>query len=309
MMRSILFWLSERKSIFNFVRRNRMARGMASRFVAGETVEEAVAAALALHERGITTTLDLLGESVSSFDDVDTATRTYLEILDRQHAAGLEANASLKLTQFGLDLDESRCEQHVRKIVAHAESLGGFIRLDMEGSAYTERTLEFHRRLAADHPASVGVVLQSALRRTTADVEQMNAAGTRVRLCKGAYLEEADVAFPDKKDVDAHYVRLMQMLLTSAGYHGLATHDPVIIEQAQQFVTERGIARDHFEFQMLYGVRRDLQDELIADGWRVRVYIPFGTHWYPYLMRRLAERPANVFFIVGNIFKEGKRRA
>ncbi|HET9065759.1 MAG TPA: proline dehydrogenase family protein [Gemmatimonadales bacterium] len=308
MMRSILFWLSERKSIFNFVRRNRMARGMASRFVAGETVEEAVAAAIELNGRGITTTLDLLGESVTSFDDVDIATRTYLEILDRQHAAGIEANASLKLTQFGLDLDEARCEAHVRQIVTRAESLGGFIRLDMEGSEYTERTLAFHRRLAVDHAASVGVVIQSALRRSTADVEALNASGTRVRLCKGAYLESDALAFPDKSDVDAHYVRLMQLLLTSRAYHGLATHDEVIIEQAKQFVTERGIPRDHFEFQMLYGVRRDLQDALVAEGWRIRVYIPFGTHWYPYLMRRLAERPANIFFIVGNIFKEGKRR-
>lgn len=308
MMRTILFWLSERQSIFNFVRKNRMARGMASRFVAGETVEEAVQAALALQARGISTTVDLLGESVSSFDDVDAATKTYIQILDQQHAAGLEVNASLKLTQFGFDLDEARCEKHVREIVAHAEKLGGFIRLDMESSAYTERTLAFHRRLAVDHAAAVGVVIQSALRRSTADIEALAAAGTRVRLCKGAYMEPAHLAFPDKKDVDAHYVRLLQKLLTSSAYHGLATHDDVIIDQVKKFVTTEGISRDHFEFQMLYGVRRDLQDALVADGWRIRVYIPFGTHWYPYLMRRLAERPANIYFIVGSILKEGKQR-
>lgn len=309
MMRSILFWLSERQSIFNFVRRNRFARGMASRFVAGESVEEAVAAALELQGRGITTTLDLLGESVTNFAEVDAATTTYLEILDRQHAAGTEVNASLKLTQFGLDLDEARCEAQVRQIMERAKELGGFIRLDMESSDYTDRTLAFHRRLAVDYAAHVGVVIQSALRRSTADIEALNATETRVRLCKGAYLEGDDLAFPDKKDVDGHYVTLMQSLLTSTAYHGLATHDEVIIAQAKQFVTERGISRDHFEFQMLYGVRRDLQDALVSEGWRVRVYIPFGTHWYPYLMRRLAERPANIVFIVGNILKEGKRRS
>jgi proline dehydrogenase len=308
MMRSVLLWFSERQSIFNFVRRNRLARGMASRFVAGETITEAVAAAAELHGRGLTASLDLLGESVRDFADVEAARDTYLEILRAQAAAGIEVNASLKLTQFGFDLDEARCEAQVRTVVGLARELGGFIRLDMESSEYTERTLAFHRRLAADFGGHVGVVIQSALRRSTADVDRLVADGVRVRLCKGAYLEPEAVAFPAKRDVDAHFVRLMETLLTSSTYHGLATHDEVIIARAKAFATEQGIARDRFEFQMLYGVRRDLQDALVADGWRLRVYIPFGTQWYPYLMRRLAERPANVFFIVGNILKEGVRR-
>lgn len=308
MMRSVLLWLSHRQSIFNFVRRNRLARGMASRFVAGETITDAVAAATALHARGITASLDMLGESVTDFSDVVVARDTYIAILDAQHAAGIEVNASLKLTQFGFDLDEARCEAEVRQVLSRARDLNGFIRLDMEGSAYTERTLAFQRRLAGDFGAVVGVVIQSALRRSTDDIAHLTAAGTRVRLCKGAYLEPESVAFPDKKDVDAHYVRLMEQLLTSGSYHGLATHDEAIIAAAKAFVTSHGIARDSFEFQMLYGVRRDLQDALVADGWRLRVYIPFGTQWYPYLMRRLAERPANVFFIVGNLLKEGSRR-
>ncbi|MCA9762253.1 MAG: proline dehydrogenase family protein [Gemmatimonadetes bacterium] len=307
MMRSALLWLSERQSIFNFVRRNALARGMASRFVAGETIAEAVAAAAELHARGLTASLDLLGESVRDFADVEAARDTYLEILRAQAAAGIEVNASLKLTQFGFDLDEARCEAHVREVVELARDLGGFIRLDMESSEYTERTLALHRRLASDLGPHVGVVIQSALRRSAADIERLAADGVRVRLCKGAYLEPDSVAFPAKSDVDAQYVRLMERLLLSGTYHGLATHDEAIIARAKAFATAHDIGADRFEFQMLYGVRRDLQDALVAEGWRLRVYIPFGTQWYPYLMRRLAERPANVFFIVGNILKEGRR--
>jgi proline dehydrogenase len=308
MMRSSLLWLSERRSIFNFVRRNRLARRFASRFVAGETIAEGVTAARELASRGITTTLDLLGESVTMQADADHAAAEYVSILREMHAAGVEVNASVKLTQMGFDLDEAACEANLRRILEVARELNGFVRLDMESSDYTERTLAFHRRLAVDFAEHVGVVIQSSLRRSDADVAMLIGSGTRVRLCKGAYLEPATVAYPDKKDVDLAYLRLMEQLVTAGNYPGFATHDEAIIERIKVFVTEHAIGRDRFEFQMLYGVRRDLQDRLAADGWRIRVYVPFGTQWYPYLMRRLAERPANIAFILGNLVKEGIRR-
>lgn len=309
MMRSTLLWLSERQSIFNFVRRNRLAKRFASRFVAGETIATAVDAARELEARGIATTLDLLGESVREVADADQARDTYIAILREMREAGVEVNASLKLTQMGFDVDEARCEANLRQILAVAREVDGFVRIDMESSEYTQRTLDFHARLAAEFAPHTGVVIQAALRRSPADVEALIASATRVRLCKGAYLEPASVALPDKKDVDAQYVRMMERLLVDGHYPGIATHDEAILAHARQFVTERGIGRDRFEFQMLYGVRRDLQDALVQDGWRVRVYVPFGTQWYPYLMRRLAERPANIAFILGNLVREGARRS
>ncbi len=308
MMRSVLLWLSERRSIFNFVRRNRLAKWAASRFVAGETIDEGVAAVRDLASRGITATLDLLGESVTVQADADQAADAYIEILHALHGAGVEVNASLKLTQMGFDLDEAACEANLRRILATARELDGFVRIDMESSDYTQRTLDFHRRLAADFAPHVGVVIQAALRRSEGDVAALNESATRVRLCKGAYLEPDTVAYADKQDVDNAYLRMMKELLEHGNYPGLATHDENIIARAKEFVVERGIPRDRFEFQMLHGIRRDLQDALAAEGWRIRVYVPFGTQWYPYLMRRLAERPANVAFIVGNMFKEGVRR-
>jgi proline dehydrogenase len=308
MMRSSLLWLSERQSIFNFVRRNRLAKRFASRFVAGESIDTAVDAAVALKARGISTTLDLLGESVSDIAAVDQARDTYLKILTAMHIAGVEVNASAKLTQMGFDLDEARCESNLRTILQRAAELEGFVRLDMESSEYTQRTLDFHARLARDFGQHTGVVLQSSLRRTTDDVKSMVDSQTRVRICKGAYLEPDEVAFPDKRDVDTQYVDCMTLLVTEGNYPGIATHDEAIIEQLKSLVVDRGISRDSFEFQMLYGVRRDLQDALVKDGWRVRVYIPFGTQWYPYLMRRLAERPANIAFILGNVAREAVSR-
>ncbi|MDZ4259135.1 MAG: proline dehydrogenase family protein [Gemmatimonadales bacterium] len=310
MMRSFLLWLSERQSIFNFVRRNRVAKHFASRFVAGESVTTALEAARELKARGITASLDLLGESVRQPAESEQARDMYVAILSGMHESGIEVNASVKLTQMGLDIDEALCERNMRAILDVARETGAFVRLDMEGSDYTDRTLDFfEQRLFPDYGGHVGVVLQSALKRTTKDAERMIALGARVRLCKGAYLEPPDIAYADKADVDAHYLRLMEALVSRGNYPGIATHDEAMIAATRAFVAREGIAPDRFEFQMLYGVRRDLQDQLVADGFRMRVYIPFGTQWYPYLMRRLAERPANIAFILGNILKEGTRRS
>ncbi len=309
MMRFTLLWLSKRQSIFNFVRSNGLAKKFASRFVAGETIADAVAAAKELQGRGITVSLDMLGESVTQPAEAEQARDAYLAMLQAMQAAGVEVNVSVKPTQMGLDIDPALCERNIRQILTRAKGLNAFVRLDMEGSPYTQKTLDFfEQRLYTDFRANVGVVIQSALRRSTNDIAALIRLGARVRLCKGAYLEKPDVAFPDKKDVDAHYVRLMETLMTSGNYPGIATHDEQIIAHAKAFAAANNIPRDRFEFQMLYGVRRDLQEALAREGYRMRVYIPFGTQWYPYLMRRLAERPANIIFILGNVIKEGKRR-
>jgi proline dehydrogenase len=310
MLRAGLLWLSEQPRVFRFVRDNGMAKRFAARFVAGETVESAVAALRDLNAGGLSATLDLLGESVSRPEEARQARDSYLDLLDRIRAAGADANVSVKLTQMGLDFDESLCFANVEAIVDRARAHGSFVRVDMESSAYTERTLRLFtdRLLPAFGRDHVGVVLQSYLRRTAGDTETMIGLGARVRLCKGAYKEPADVAFPEKRDVDASFVACLERLLAKGHYPGIATHDEAIIAHARAYAQRNGIARDRFEFQMLYGVRRDLQTALRRDGYRVRVYVPFGTHWYPYLMRRLAERPANMAFIVGNILKESVRR-
>jgi len=305
MMRTFLLWLSEQQGVFNFLRRNGLARRFASRFVAGETSATATAAALELKQLGITTSLDLLGESVTREAEAVAARDEYLQMLDRLAASGADINVSVKLTQMGFDIDEALCVDNMRRILAKTRDLGGFVRLDMEGSAYTQRTLDFfERHLLADFASHTGVVIQSCLRRSAADVTRLIQLGARVRLCKGAYLEPPDVAFPAKGDVDRQYIALMEQLLRHGKYPALATHDGRILEHAKAFVTREGIPAARFEFQMLYGVRRDLQERLRRDGFNMRVYIPFGTQWYPYLMRRLAERPANIVFIFGNVVRE-----
>ncbi len=305
MLRSTLLYLSNRPRIFRFVRSNRLAKKFANRFVAGETLDDAVTAVAALNRKGIAASLDLLGESVTNEREARAAGAQYLAVLDRIHAKKLDANVSLKLTAMGLDISEDLCISVMHDVLDRARDLSTFVRLDMEGSAYTERTLRlFEDRLYPAYREHVGVVLQSYLYRTRADVEHAVQLGCRVRLCKGAYKEPASVAFPDKKEVDANYVRCMHLLLEGGNYPGIATHDPAIIGDAKTFVAERGIDRSRFEFQMLYGIRRDMQEQLVRDGYRMRVYVPFGTQWYPYLMRRLAERPANVAFITGNVIRE-----
>lgn len=304
-MRQGLLWLSERQGVFNFVRRNGLARRFASRFVAGESIDQGVEAASELSRRGITASLDLLGESVTAEAAAVAARDQYLRMLDRMAASGAEVNVSVKLTQMGLDISEALCVANMTAILEQAAALHGFVRLDMEGSDYTQRTLDFfRRRLFERFGAHCGVVIQSMLRRSEQDVEDLIAMKARVRLCKGAYLEPPAVAFPEKADVDKTYLRLMERLLLAGNYPGLATHDEALIAHARDFARRHGIATDRFEFQMLYGVRRDLQEALRRAGYRLRVYIPFGTQWYPYLMRRLAERPANIAFFLGNIVRE-----
>jgi proline dehydrogenase len=305
MLRNALLYLSNQPRVFKFVRSNRMAKGFASRFVAGETLDTAVAAVRELNRRGITASLDLLGESVHNEEEARAAGAEYLRILDRIHQERLDANVSVKLTAMGLDVSEELCISIMQDVLGRARDYGSFVRLDMESSDYTQKTLDlFEHRLYPEFRGAVGVVLQSYLYRTATDVEHMNALGARVRLCKGAYKEPASVAYPDKKDVDANYVKCMEQLLLGGTYPGIATHDEAILARTTAFARQNNVSSDQFEFQMLYGVRRDLQEKLVKDGWRMRCYVPFGTQWYPYLMRRLAERPANVAFMTGNIVKE-----
>lgn len=311
MLRSALLYLSEQPKIFKFVRNNRVAKSFANRFVAGETLDSALAAVTRLNARGITASLDLLGESVHNEAEARAAGDAYVRMLDRIHQQKADANVSVKLTAMGLDISEDLCVSIMHRILQRARDYNSFVRIDMESSDYTQRTLDlFEQRLYPAYREAVGIVLQSYLYRTPADVERANHLKARVRLCKGAYKEPETVAYPAKKDVDSTYVRCMHDLMLKGNYPGIATHDEAIIKEAKRFAKEKKIASDRYEFQMLYGVRRDLQDRLVREGYQMRVYVPFGTQWYPYLMRRLAERPANVAFITGNVVKEmvGKRR-
>jgi proline dehydrogenase len=305
MIRQTLLYLSNQPQIFNLVRRNRFAKRMAERFVAGETLDSVLDAVRGLNTRKISASLDFLGESVNTEAEARAAADEYLRMLDRIHERSIDANVSVKLTAMGLDVSEALCVELMSAILRRARAHGSFVRLDMESSAYTERTLRlFYEKLYPEFPGEVGIVLQSYLRRTEADIEQAIDSGCRVRICKGAYREPESVAFPDKREVDAVYVRCTERLMQDGVYPGIATHDERIIAHARMYAVAAGIAPERFEFQMLYGVRRDLQESLVREGYRVRVYVPFGTQWYPYLMRRLAERPANLAFITGNVLRE-----
>lgn len=311
MLRSAFLYLAGQQQIFKFVRNNRLAKSFANRFVAGETVDSALAAVARLNARGITASLDLLGESVHNEAEARAAGESYIAMLDRIHEQKADANVSVKLTAMGLDISEDLCVATMHKILQRARDYGSFVRIDMESSEYTQRTIDlFEQRLYPVYRENVGIVLQSYLYRTFADVERAILIKARVRICKGAYKEPETVAFPDKKDVDASYIKCMHELMLHGNYPGIATHDEAIIKEAKRFAKANDIAPDRYEFQMLYGVRRDLQDQLVREGYRMRVYVPFGTQWYPYLMRRLAERPANVAFLTGSVFKEmvGRRR-
>jgi proline dehydrogenase len=309
MLRTFFVRLSENPSLRSFAERSSLGRRVSSRFVAGTEIADAVRATQAINRAGMSVSIDNLGENVTNPDEARHSSELYHQILDAITANQLNANISLKLTHMGLDVDEKLAREIVSGLVAKAASMDrppGFVRVDMEGSPYTQRTLEFVHELhrMPGNANSVGTVIQSYLRRSESDVEKLLSEGIRIRLCKGAYKEPAEIAFPDKADVDANYVTLMKILMKSGIYHGLATHDESIIQQAQAFATREKLSRDSFEFQMLYGIRRDLQQKLVREGWRVRVYIPFGSEWYPYFMRRLGERPANVLFIARNLLRK-----
>ncbi len=305
MLRSALLYLSSQPRVFTFVRQNRMAKGFAARFVAGETLDTALDAVKKLNAKGITASLDLLGESVRNENEARESETQYIRMLDRIKESRLDANVSVKLTAMGLDVGEELCIANMQNILERAREHETFVRIDMEGSDYTQKTLDiFYHRLFPSYRGNVGIVLQSYLYRAFQDVQEANIAGARVRLCKGAYQEPESVAYAEKKNVDDSYLRSMRELLLNGHYPGIATHDERMVRETKRFARENDIAPDRFEFQMLYGVRRDLQEKLVREGYKMRVYVPFGTQWYPYLMRRLAERPANVAFITGNVLKE-----
>jgi proline dehydrogenase len=309
-MRSTLLTLSHRRSLGRLATRIPVTRPMVRRFVAGESLDEALPAIERLRGQGLGTTVDVLGESVTAEAAALAARDSYLELLEALAARDLDPNVSLKPSQMGLKVDEGLARENIAAIVARAVATGAFVRIDMEDSPYTDRTLALWRELRPvdrSGGADVGVVLQAALRRTEADVDELIAARGRVRLCKGAYKEPESAAFQEKADVDAAYERLMIRLLHEGTYPALATHDVRLINRAVEVARADGIGRDAFEFQMLYGVRRDLQEQLVRAGWRVRVYVPFGGQWYPYFMRRLAERPANVSFLLRNVWRDRGR--
>jgi proline dehydrogenase len=307
-LRSFFIALSANKAFRSFAERSALGRRVSRRFVAGMTVDEAIAAAMRLNAAGIDVSLDSLGESVLQVSQAEESAAIYHRLLDEIAARKLRANVSVKLTQMGMDIGghgagPDLAERIVGEMVEHAAAIGSFVRIDMEGSDYTEATIAMTERLHARWPGAVGTVLQAYLYRTTGDLERLLRQGIRLRLCKGAYKEPVDLAFPAKADVDANYIKLMKRVAASGVFCGIATHDELIVDQMCRFVAEVGLDRRAFEFQMLYGVRRDLQRKLVSEGYGVRVYVPFGAEWYPYFMRRLAERPANVLFLAKNFFR------
>jgi proline dehydrogenase len=307
MLRAFFIALSESKTLRGIAEHSAVGQRMSGRFVAGTQVEDALRATEAINKSGATVSIDNLGENVTNADEARQSAALYHRLLDKIAELKLNANISLKLTHMGLDVDEKLAHEQVTSLVAKAASMQptNFVRVDMEGSSYTQRTLDFvhelHRK--PENKGCVGAVIQSYMRRAEKDVDDLLAEKIRIRLCKGAYKEPPEIAFQPKSEVDANYIKIMKILMKSGTYHGLATHDEHIIEEAKAFATREGIPRDAFEFQMLHGIRRDLQQQLVKDGWGMRVYIPFGTEWYPYLMRRLAERPANALFIAKNLLR------
>lgn len=306
LLRSTFIALSRNRSLRSFFERSRIGGKLSSRFIAGMEIDDALRVAEAVNRQGMHVTLDSLGESVTSAADAHEAAHVYHRLLDSIAVRKLDANISVKLTQMGLTLDPQLAEGIATGLAEHAHGTNNFLRIDMEDSPLTQVTLDIVRRIhaRADLGGSIGIVIQAYLYRSKTDIEQLLREGIRVRLCKGAYKEPAEVAFPRKSDVDANYVQLSKVLLQSSAYHGLATHDEAMIAAAKSFAAKNGITPARFEFQMLFGVRRDLQRKLVAEGYNVRVYIPFGREWYPYFMRRLAERPANVLFIAKNMLRK-----
>ncbi len=302
--RSALLYLSRREGLKEFATRFSLFRKLTTRFIAGENIDEAVAAIRQLNEHGCTASFDHLNESVTSTAETESEVREYLDVLAAIDDSSIDSNVSIKLTQFGLEIDPEMAYRNARRVVEDAARRGNFVRIDIEGSNVTQATIEVFKRLRAEFSLNdVGIVLQSYLYRTMDDARDLIKLPARIRLCKGAYNEPPEVAYPDKKNVDDNYVRVMQLLLSSGVYHGIATHDPRMIDATKDFAQREGIGKDAFEFQMLYGIRRDLQEKLVSDGYQMRVYVPYGKHWYPYFMRRLAERPANIWFVLKNFLK------
>jgi len=302
MLRDTLLYLAQNDWIHNFVISSRATRGVSRRFVAGETLDEAIEAAKVLNQKGMHVSLDHLGENVSDVKEAQSATTAYIKILERISQTGVDANISIKLTALGLDISQEICEENVCRILEHAKQYPIFVRIDMEGSAYTEQTVDITLRMHQQFE-HVGTVIQSCLYRSKKDVEQLIAQGVRIRLVKGAYKEPKTVAFQNKSEVDHNYVQLMMMLLLKGNYPALATHDEAIINATCKYARDHGISKEAFEFQMLYGIRRDLQEKLVSQGYNMRIYVPYGSQWYPYLMRRLAERPANLMFVMSNMWR------
>jgi proline dehydrogenase len=306
-LRALFISLSESRYLRALAERSSIGRRVSARFVAGTQVADALRATSAVNQRSMSVSIDNLGENVTNAEEARDSARLYHQLLDEISARKLDANISLKLTHMGLDVDQALACDLVSGLVAKAANSNSrnFVRVDMEGSAYTQRTLDFVYELhrIPGNQGCVGAVIQSYMRRAESDIEKLLSEGIRIRLCKGAYKEPPEIAFQAKSEVDANYVKLMKVLMKSATYHGLATHDEKIINHAKAFALRENIPRDAFEFQMLYGIRRDLQRRLAKDGWRMRVYIPFGTEWYPYFMRRLAERPANALFVARNLLR------
>ncbi len=301
-LRSFFLFLSGNRRLRRFMETSSMARRFSARFVAGSTLEEALAACEKVNRDGLTITLDYLGENVSTLEEAAGSRTMYMRCLNELENRRIRGNVSLKLSQFGMDLSEDACLGNVRELVYTAAKLGNFVRVDMESSEYTDRTLQLVRDLHAESGAC-GAVIQAYLRRSESDIDDLNNRRIRVRLCKGAYLEPESVAIQDKSEVDQNFLKLARKLLTEGNYPGIATHDEAIINEVIRFVKEQNIASERFEFQMLYGIRRDLQTRILRDGYRMRLYVPFGEAWYPYFMRRLAERPANVLFLARNIVR------
>jgi proline dehydrogenase len=307
-LRATFIALSENRLLRGVAESSSLGRKLSSRFVAGTGVDDALRVTRSLNAAGMSVSIDNLGENVTNADEARASAQLYHDLLDEIATLKVDANISLKLTHMGLDVDETLARNLVSGLVAKAAAMSppNFVRVDMEGSPYTQRTLDFVRELHGQpgHQGRVGTVIQSYMHRAEEDVEKLLAEGIRIRLCKGAYKEPPEIAFQKKSEVDANYVKLMKILMKSGIYHGLATHDARIIKQAQIFAKREKISHDAFEFQMLHGIRRDLQQGLVRNGWRMRVYIPFGTEWYPYFMRRLAERPANAFFLARNLIRK-----
>ncbi|MCA1817521.1 MAG: proline dehydrogenase family protein [Acidobacteria bacterium] len=302
--RSTLLFLSRREGLKDFATKFRPFKRMTTRFVAGEDIAQAVESIREINKTGASASFDHLNEGVTRAEETEAEVREYKQILARIDESGIDSNVSIKLTQFGLAIDPELCYRNARAVVEEAARRGNFVRVDMEESAVTQVTIDIFRRLRAEFDLNtVGIVLQSYLKRTAGDVQDLLKIPARIRLCKGAYNEPPEVAFPEKRDVDANYVAQMRVLLSSGVYHGIATHDERMIAATVDYSQRQGIAKEAFEFQMLYGVRRDLQIQLAREGYRMRVYVPYGKSWYPYFMRRLAERPANVWFILKNMFK------